>query len=175
MAIDLESIAEDRERIRREYLRGATDRPASSARGIHHTALLSSDVRRTIEFYQGLLDDRAGIWDPAVLADATAHVRCTMVEPIMGVPVNRTVGLVVAGDDGLHVLRYAIFGEACSPRAFGHAGAHAQVGWADPETGISFAYLNNAVTDDMLRAGIRAHRLASLAAALDPSALRGST
>src|SRR3954470_19132232 len=31
------------------------DRPASRARGIHHTALISSDVRRTVEFYQGLL------------------------------------------------------------------------------------------------------------------------
>ncbi|WP_104476708.1 VOC family protein [Actinokineospora auranticolor] len=31
------------------------DRPASTARGIHHTALLSGDVRRTVEFYQGVL------------------------------------------------------------------------------------------------------------------------
>lgn len=31
------------------------DRPPSSARGIHHTALICSDVRRTVEFYQGLL------------------------------------------------------------------------------------------------------------------------
>ena len=32
------------------------DRPESSARGVHHLALLSSDVERTIEFYQGLLE-----------------------------------------------------------------------------------------------------------------------
>ena len=32
-----------------------TDRPPSTARGVHHLALLSSDVERTIEFYQGLL------------------------------------------------------------------------------------------------------------------------
>ena len=37
-----------------EYIR--TDRPASSARGIHHTALVSSDVERTIRFYQGVLE-----------------------------------------------------------------------------------------------------------------------
>ena len=118
-------------------------------------------------FYQALLQDDQHLWDPDVLADATSNVRCTFDDPLMGVPVNRTLGLVVAGDDGLHVLRYAIFGEHCSPRAFGHAGAHAQVGWADPATGISFAYLNNAVTSDMLRAGIRANRLASIASALD--------
>jgi catechol 2,3-dioxygenase-like lactoylglutathione lyase family enzyme len=32
------------------------DRPPSSARGIHHTALLSSDVERTIRFYAGVLE-----------------------------------------------------------------------------------------------------------------------
>jgi len=32
------------------------DRAASSARGVHHLALLSSDVERTIGFYQGVLE-----------------------------------------------------------------------------------------------------------------------
>lgn len=32
------------------------ERPESSARGVHHLALLSSDVERTIEFYQGVLE-----------------------------------------------------------------------------------------------------------------------
>ncbi len=32
------------------------DRPPSSAQGVHHLALLSSDVERTIEFYQGVLE-----------------------------------------------------------------------------------------------------------------------
>jgi CubicO group peptidase (beta-lactamase class C family) len=63
-------------------------------------------------------------------------------------------------------LRYAIFGRGCSPAAFGHAGAHAQVGWADPASGISFAFLTNAVDEDMMRAGARASRLATLAADL---------
>jgi catechol 2,3-dioxygenase-like lactoylglutathione lyase family enzyme len=44
----------ERERLRRQYL--AAERPASSARGIHHTALLSSDVERTIQFYQDVLE-----------------------------------------------------------------------------------------------------------------------
>lgn len=54
MDIDLELITRERERIRREYVR--EDRPESTARGIHHVALLSSDVRRTIAFYQGVLE-----------------------------------------------------------------------------------------------------------------------
>jgi CubicO group peptidase (beta-lactamase class C family) len=117
-------------------------------------------------FYQALLHDRGGLWDAAVLRDATSQIRCTFDDPLLGVPVNRTLGLVVAGDDGQHILRYAIFGGGCSPRSFGHAGVHAQVAWADPESGISFVYLNNAVTDDQMRAGMRANRLATIAADL---------
>ena len=56
MSIDLDFIAKERERIRTQYLRDEATRPQSTARGIHHTALLSSDVRATIEFYQGVLE-----------------------------------------------------------------------------------------------------------------------
>ena len=42
--------------LRARHLRPSAERPASSARGLHHFALLSSDVERTIEFYQGLLE-----------------------------------------------------------------------------------------------------------------------
>ncbi|WP_018332679.1 VOC family protein [Actinomycetospora chiangmaiensis] len=48
-------LAADRAALRAEFLAPADERPASSARGLHHTALVSSDVRRTIEFYQGVL------------------------------------------------------------------------------------------------------------------------
>ena len=44
------------EDLRARYLRPSGDRPASSARGLHHFALLSSDVERTITFYQDLLE-----------------------------------------------------------------------------------------------------------------------
>ena len=54
MSIDYERIEADRERIRREYLR--EDRPASSARGVHHIALICADVERTVRFYQDLLE-----------------------------------------------------------------------------------------------------------------------
>ncbi|HEV2452475.1 MAG TPA: VOC family protein [Streptosporangiaceae bacterium] len=53
-AIDLAAIEAERDRLRAQYLR--QDRPPSSARGVHHVALLSSDVERTIQFYQGLLE-----------------------------------------------------------------------------------------------------------------------
>ena len=40
--------------LRDRYLAPASRRPPSSARGVHHVALISSDVERTIRFYQDL-------------------------------------------------------------------------------------------------------------------------
>lgn len=42
--------------LRRRHLREPSQRPESSARGVHHIALISNDVERTIDFYQGLLE-----------------------------------------------------------------------------------------------------------------------
>lgn len=44
------------EAIRQRHLKPAAARPESSARGVHHLALLSSNVERTISFYQDLLE-----------------------------------------------------------------------------------------------------------------------
>ncbi len=54
--IDLDMIERERARLRAAYLRDAGDRPASSARGVHHVAILVADVERTIRFYQDLLE-----------------------------------------------------------------------------------------------------------------------
>jgi len=42
--------------LRERYLRASDERPSSSARGVHHLALLSSDVEATIRFYQDVLE-----------------------------------------------------------------------------------------------------------------------
>ena len=55
-AADLEQIHAERDRIRQSHLRPQGDRPASSARGLHHTALISSNVEQTIRFYQDVLE-----------------------------------------------------------------------------------------------------------------------
>jgi catechol 2,3-dioxygenase-like lactoylglutathione lyase family enzyme len=52
---DLAAIEAERARIREVYLKPAGERPASMARGLHHTALISSDVERTVRFYQDVL------------------------------------------------------------------------------------------------------------------------
>ena len=42
--------------LKARFLRPMAERPASAARGLHHFAVLSSDVERTIAFYQDLLE-----------------------------------------------------------------------------------------------------------------------
>jgi catechol 2,3-dioxygenase-like lactoylglutathione lyase family enzyme len=42
--------------LRERYLRSSDERPTSSARGVHHLALLSADVEATIRFYQDVLE-----------------------------------------------------------------------------------------------------------------------
>ena len=56
MALDLEAIAAERVRIKNDYLREQPDRPPSSARGLHHFAIVCADVERTVRFYQELLE-----------------------------------------------------------------------------------------------------------------------
>ena len=52
--VDHAAIDAARTRVRTAHLRAA--RPASSARGLHHVALICSDVARTVRFYQDLLE-----------------------------------------------------------------------------------------------------------------------
>ena len=54
--IDLVAIEDERARIRATHLRAPEQRPQSSARGLHHAAVLCADVERTIRFYQDLLE-----------------------------------------------------------------------------------------------------------------------
>ncbi|MGH9274955.1 MAG: serine hydrolase domain-containing protein [Acidimicrobiales bacterium] len=113
-------------------------------------------------FYQALLHDPKGLWDPGVLHDVTSVVRNTFPDPMLRVPANRTRGLIVAGDDGRSNLRG--LGRTVSAAAFGHNGAAGQVAWADPATGLSFAYLTNGRDMHFVREHRRTTALGSLAA-----------
>jgi catechol 2,3-dioxygenase-like lactoylglutathione lyase family enzyme len=52
---DLTALEQERARIRDAHLKPSGQRPASTARGLHHTALISSDVETTVRFYQDVL------------------------------------------------------------------------------------------------------------------------
>ena len=101
-------------------------------------------------FYQALLHNPGELWDPKWLAIATSDVRNTFEDMMLGgIRTNRTIGLVVAGGDGLGPRRG--FGHANSPGTFGHDGAGGQLAWADPATGLSFAYVTNGIDRHVIR------------------------
>ena len=54
--LDLAAIDAERERIRATYLQPEPNRPASSARGLHHVAVVARDVEETVRFYQEVLE-----------------------------------------------------------------------------------------------------------------------
>lgn len=90
-------------------------------------------------WYQAVLHNPDGFLHPEVRADAMVvrqnHPDWT------GTPANRSHGFVLAGDDGKAGMRG--HGHGASAQAFGHGGAAGQAAWADPASGISFAYLTN--------------------------------
>ena len=80
---------------------------------------------------------------------------------IFDYPVNRGLSVVVAGDDGNANIR--AMGRVASPRTFGHAGVGGQIGWGDPESGISLGYCTNGIVD-WRTLGRRVTAVSSLAA-----------
>jgi CubicO group peptidase (beta-lactamase class C family) len=155
----------DRGEVTDDALLGFNE-PATRALGVPGGGAVSTaaDLAR---FYQGLLHNPGSIWDPAVLADATSNVRNMLPDPLRNVPASRTVGLMVAGDDGKSALRG--FGHTVSPRAFGHDGAGGQIAFADPATGLSFAYLTNGLDAHLIREWRRTAGIASKAATCAPA------
>lgn len=113
-------------------------------------------------FYQALLHNPKGVWDDALLRDVTGNVRNTFPDPMLGMPIRRTLGLCTAGDDGKASFRG--FGKSGSPRSFGHNGAGGQIAWADPDSGLSFVYLTNGLDAHPFRQARRSVALSSLAA-----------
>jgi CubicO group peptidase (beta-lactamase class C family) len=135
--------------------------PAVRAVGVPGSGAVSTAADVAM-LYQALMRNDPPLWDPAVLADGTGRVRTSYVDPLRGVPANRTLGMTVAGDDGNAPMRD--FGKANSPRAFGASGLGGQVAWADPETGLSFCWLTNGLSTDIVATYRRSVGLSTRAA-----------
>ncbi|MDT4957465.1 MAG: glyoxylase family protein [Pseudonocardiales bacterium] len=52
---ELTAVRDRRAALREKYLRPIDERPASTARGVHHAAFICKDVEQTIRFYQDFL------------------------------------------------------------------------------------------------------------------------
>lgn len=104
---------------------------------------LVSNAADLAMFYQGV-QRRHDLWSPDVIADATRIRVNLMIEGERGgtPSVPGGVGLFVqnAGIDGLS---RGFLPTTGSDRLWGNGGAPSQVGFVDPETGLSFAWLTN--------------------------------
>jgi CubicO group peptidase (beta-lactamase class C family) len=134
--------------------------PANLALGVPGGGAVSTAADFAL-FYQALLDDPGNVWAGDVRLDGISEIRNRYPDE-RGVPANRTLGLVVAGDDGKSAGRG--MGHTVSAEAFGHNGAGGQIAWADPATGLSFVYLTNGLDRNVLREWRRTSGLASRAA-----------
>jgi CubicO group peptidase (beta-lactamase class C family) len=140
------------------------DRPEVRAVGVPGAGAVSTAADVAL-LYQAFLHNPGRLWDPAVLADATGRIRNALTDPWTNVPANRSLGLVIAGDDGNAPMRDAL-GRSVGPRAFGASGASGQVAWADPDTGLSFCYLTNGLEADQVKAFMRSSSVSTLAGRL---------
>ncbi|MCW2658243.1 MAG: Glyoxalase/bleomycin resistance protein/dioxygenase [Jatrophihabitans sp.] len=52
---ELAEVRERREQLREKYLHPKSERPATTARGIHHAAFVCNNAEETIRFYQDFL------------------------------------------------------------------------------------------------------------------------
>jgi CubicO group peptidase (beta-lactamase class C family) len=81
---------------------------------------------------------------PRMVQYVTRNYTGDRVDLYMGMPMHRGLGPhsrgVTPGIRGL--------GSIASPRTFGHGGVGSSYCWADPETGVSFAYLTNSRVPD---------------------------
>ena len=107
-------------------------------------------------FYQALLHGgslgRRRVWKEDTLRMARAVRSGDLRDPLSGVPVNRALGIVVAGETHRN---FRGFGHDNSALAFGHGGAGGQIAWGDPETGISIGYCTNGHDRNPMRLGRR--------------------
>ena len=129
------------------------DVPATLEAGVPGGGMFATAAHIAL-LYQALLHDPQGLWRPETLHAATREVRCTLPDPVMDLPGNRTLtGAVGKG-----------FGSAwgSSPTAFGWSGWGGQIGFAEPETGISFGFVQ-AGDPDQISQFVRGMKLAKRA------------
>ena len=105
-------------------------------------------ARAMAAFYQmlaagGSLGGRR-LLSPRMVQYVTRSVTGDRVDGYMGMPMHRALGPHVRGTT--ETIRG--LGSIASPRTFGHGGVGSSYCWADPDSGVSFAYLTNSRVPD---------------------------
>jgi CubicO group peptidase (beta-lactamase class C family) len=156
--VSLGEPASEQERVllHRNYMSGYTPdaaRREPMAYGLDTIAGLSlgspgvgavGTVSGVARLYQAYLHNAGELWDPSILADARDRIRVEAPDAA-GRPMRRSLSFVHAGPVTERYGERTFFGPNVSSRAFGHQGQGGQIAWADPVTGLSFAYLTNTV------------------------------
>ncbi len=133
----------NRGQVRREEENNAEFRRAGTPGGGGYAT-----ARAMAAFYQmlaagGTLDGRR-LLSPRLVQYVTRSVTGDRVDGYMGMPMHRALGPHVRGTtDSIRGL-----GSIASPRTFGHGGVGSSYCWADPDSGVSFAYLTNSRVAD---------------------------
>ena len=105
-------------------------------------------ARGMAAFYQMLVQggrlNGTRLLSPRMVAYVTRNFTGDRVDAYMGMPMHRGLGPHVRG------LTETIrgLGSLASPRTFGHGGVGSSYCWADPDSGVSFAYLTNSRVPD---------------------------
>ena len=105
-------------------------------------------ARGMAAFYQMLVQggklNGTRLLSPRMVAYVTRSFTGDRVDGYMGMPMHRGLGPHVRGlTDTIRGL-----GSLASPRTFGHGGVGSSYCWADPDSGVSFAYLTNSRVPD---------------------------
>ena len=141
-AADMHEPADGRTVRRADENNAAFRRAGTPGGGGYATA------RAMAAFYQmlaqgGTLNGRR-LLSPRTIAYVTRNFTGERVDGYMGMPMHRGLGPHTRGTtDTIRGL-----GALASPRTFGHGGVGSSYCWADPDSGVSFAYLTNSRVPD---------------------------
>lgn len=105
-------------------------------------------ARAMAAFYQMLLQggtlNSRRVLSPATIRYATRNFTGDRVDNYMGMPMHRGLGPHLRGKtDNIRGM-----GSLAAPETFGHGGVGSSYCWADPNSGVSFAYLTNSRQPD---------------------------
>ena len=110
--------------------------------GAHGTA------RGMVALYQMMLQggtlNGVRLLSPRTLAYAIRNYTEERVDEFMGLPMHRGLGPHLRGES----IAIRGLGNIAPPNAYGHGGVGTSYCWADPNSGVSFAYLSNARLPD---------------------------
>jgi CubicO group peptidase (beta-lactamase class C family) len=105
-------------------------------------------ARAMAAFYQMMANqgtlNGVRLLSPRMVAYVTRNFTGDRVDEYMGMPMHRGIGPHSRGTTA--TIRG--LGSLASPRTFGHGGVGSSYCWADPDSGVSFAYLTNSRVPD---------------------------